>query len=229
MNKVIFWDFHSTLAYWEKMYGSSLKMVLDKHGRGKTITKERLRELIIGCFPWHKPNEEYFHLRQPEAWWENAYKIFKRAYTISGITPEKAYLYAKEARKYLVSPEYYTLYSDTEETLKYFNDNGYRNIILSNHIPELKKIVKSLGIMKYIDICISSANVGLEKPNPKIFHLALEMAGNPDQKWMVGDNLKVDVCGAEAAGIKAVLVRRTPKETVQHYSEDLAGLKEIIV
>ncbi|OGO80419.1 MAG: hypothetical protein A2Y21_05595 [Clostridiales bacterium GWC2_40_7] len=137
--------------------------------------------------------------------------------------------YAKEARKYLVAPEHYRLYEDTADTLKDFKENGYRNIILSNHIPELPEIAKSLGLMKYIDICVSSANVGFEKPNPRIFRHAVELTGNPQKAWMFGDSLKADVCGAEAVGIKAILVRKPADEPVKYYSPDLRGTVYFII
>ncbi|HBR01450.1 MAG TPA: HAD family hydrolase, partial [Ruminiclostridium sp.] len=87
-------------------------------------------------------------------------------------------------------------------------ENGYRNIILSNHIPELPEIAESLGLMELVEICITSAKVGFEKPNPQIFRYALELTGHPEELWMVGDNIVADVGGAEAVGMKAILVRK---------------------
>jgi len=77
---------------------------------------------------------------------------------------------------------------------------------LSNHVPELHAIVKSVGLGPFIDEVISSANVGFEKPHPAIFALARELAGNPKEVWMVGDNQQADVEGSRAAGIPAILV-----------------------
>jgi putative hydrolase of the HAD superfamily len=168
------------------------------------------------------------HLTKPEAWWENIYKLFETAYINNGIVPEKASLYAKETRRYLIAPEYFCVYDDTIDTLEFFKDNGYRNIILSNHIPELPEIAESLGLMEYIDICISSANIGYEKPNPEIFRYAVKSAGNPRETWMIGDSLKADVHGAEAVGIKAILVRTPAGEPVKYYSPDLKGIINII-
>jgi hypothetical protein len=55
-----------------------------------------------------------------------------------------------------------------------FKEKGYSNVILSNHIPELPRIVEELGLSPYLIDCISSANVGYEKPNAKIYEHALE-------------------------------------------------------
>lgn len=210
------------------MFSSSLMMVLDEYEKGHKITDESFVQWLQSGFPWHDPDKDYQHLKEPEVWWENLCKVFERAYIMNGLMPEKACIYAKETRKYLVAPEYYSLYDDTIDSLKCLKEKGYRNIILSNHIPELPEIVRCLGLMEYIDICISSANVGFEKPNPKIFQHAIEMAGNPEIVWMVGDSIKADVYGAEAAGIKAILVRKPTNEPVKYFSPDLKKIMELI-
>jgi len=92
----------------------------------------------------------------------------------------------------------------------------------------LPEIVKSLELGEYINLCISSACVGYEKPNPAIFKTALEAAGNPDEAWMVGDSIKADVEGAENCGIKGILVRKQANEPVKYSSQDLLGVVEII-
>ncbi len=118
--KTIFWDFDGTLAYRHKMFSSSLKMVLDEFEEGHKITDENIAQWLQSRFPWHEPEKDYLHLREPDLWWDNIYKIFERAYLMNGIASEKACLYAKEAQKYLIAPEHYSLYEDTVETLKFF-------------------------------------------------------------------------------------------------------------
>lgn len=228
MSKVIFWDFDGTLAYRPKMFSSSLRMVLDEHEKDHKITDESFGKCLRNGFPWHEPEKEYLHLCDPEAWWDNLCRVFERVYIMNGILPEKACVYAKEARKHITAPEHFGLYDDTLETLKYIKEKGYRNIILSNNIPELPEIAESIGLMEYVDICISSANVGFEKPNSRIFLHAIELAGNPQEAWMVGDNLKADVRGAEAVGMRAILVRKPADEPVKFFSPDLKGVIKLI-
>ena len=100
---------------------------------------------------------------------------------------------------------------------------------MSNHIPELEDIVENLGLKKYIDFCISSGKVGYEKPNTKIYKFALEKLENPSEVWMIGDSIAADVNGAESVGIKAVLVRSEKDSTVKFHSNNLKGLKQIII
>ena len=99
---------------------------------------------------------------------------------------------------------------------------------MSNNIPELPEIAESIGLMEHVDICISSANVGFEKPHARIFRHAIELAGNPQEAWMVGDNLKADVRGAEAVGMRAILVRKPASEPVKYFSPDLKGIIKLL-
>ena len=50
---------------------------------------------------------------------------------------------------------------------------------------------------------------GLEKPDPRIFHIAVEQAGcSPEEIVHVGDSLEKDVAGARTAGLHAVWLNR---------------------
>ena len=84
---------------------------------------------------------------------------------------------------------------------------GYRNVIGSNHAPELPSLVRDLGLDPLIDTTITSATVGAEKPNPAFFRHALESTGDEvATSWTVGDNPAADIAGADAAGLRAVLI-----------------------
>ena len=58
-----------------------------------------------------------------------------------------------------------------------------------------------------LDIVIDSADEGVEKPDPRLFEIALSRAGaHADSTIHVGDIYQVDVVGARAAGIRPVLL-----------------------
>jgi len=91
--------------------------------------------------------------------------------------------------------------------------------------PELRKKYKlgviTDGIKKYqldrfnalgitdFDFFITSEEVGMEKPNIRIFQKAIEIARcDPEEAMMVGDNPIRDIKGAKKAGLKTVRLRR---------------------
>lgn len=229
MNKVIFWDFQGTLVYNDFMISKALHKVILQNEPDTEITIEQIKKMKIAGIPWQDYEKDYSQLTINGAWWKLVEKLFEETYKQLSIDECKTSYFARQAHMELAKPDEFTLYSDSIETLKYFKLNGWRNIILSNHIPELPYIAESLGLGKYVSDCISSANVGFEKPNIKIYEFALNKAEYPKNVWMVGDSLLADVNGPEKAGIKGVLVRSNEKiDDVEYYSKDLLGLKEII-
>jgi len=65
--------------------------------------------------------------------------------------------------------------------------------------------LKKLELSEQIDFLATSEEAGAEKPNKKIFRLALKkMKLNKDQVVMIGDSILKDIKGAESFGIKAI-------------------------
>lgn len=62
---------------------------------------------------------------------------------------------------------------------------------------------------QHFGVIVISGEVGVAKPDPAIFGLALDkLAVSPDRAWYVGDSLHTDVAGAKAAGLTAVWLNR---------------------
>jgi putative hydrolase of the HAD superfamily len=228
MNKVIFWDFQGTLAYNDWMISKALYKALLQNEPNTKITIEEFKNIRISGIPWQDSTKDYSYLTTGGGWWKLVEKLFEEAYRKLYIDENIICDLARQAHIELAKSDEFRLYDDTIEILNYFYLKGWKNIIVSNHIPELPHIVDQLGLNKYISECISSANVGFEKPNIKIYEYAFQQAKYPENVWMVGDNLVADVKGAEKAGIKGVLVRAKKTEEITYYSEDLLGLKYII-
>ena len=65
--------------------------------------------------------------------------------------------------------------------------------------------LRKLKLSKYIDFLATSEEAGAEKPNKRIFNLALQkMQLNKSKVIMIGDSIKKDIKGAESIGIKAI-------------------------
>lgn len=82
--------------------------------------------------------------------------------------------------------------------------------LISNfdHPPHTRRVLHETGLAKRFDSVVISGEVGIKKPNPGIFKIALEQTGlNADEVVYVGDTQE-DVDGATAAGIKPILIAR---------------------
>ena len=97
------------------------------------------------------------------------------------------------------------LVPETVEILEYLKPN-YRLHIITNGFSEIQeKKLKQSNISAYFDLIVDSEMAGVKKPNPKIFHLALQMANVDARKsLMIGDSIEADILGAQAVGIQAI-------------------------
>lgn len=106
-----------------------------------------------------------------------------------------------------VSPYQTELFPGTHETLQELNADGYELHIITNGFKEVQYIkLDQSELRDYFDVIVCSEVVGVNKPDPKVFNFAMDNAkANPDESVMIGDDFKVDVLGAENAGMKGVL------------------------
>jgi len=85
--------------------------------------------------------------------------------------------------------------------------SGVGIAVVSNSNGTVRKKLDRLGLAPYFDLVVDSAEEGVEKPNPRIFEIALERMGAERTTTLhVGDLFHVDVVGARAAGIDAALL-----------------------
>lgn len=78
---------------------------------------------------------------------------------------------------------------------------------ISNSKGTVAQALDAAGLAPYLDFIVDSGVVGVEKPDPKIFQVALEQAGvKPSEAVHVGDLYSVDILGARSAGITGILL-----------------------
>jgi putative hydrolase of the HAD superfamily len=112
------------------------------------------------------------------------------------------------------SPEVWRFYDDVETVLRDLRARGLKIGVVSNWDTRLKTISDGLGLTPLVDFIVISAEVGVRKPDPGIFRMALDRAGvRPEEAIHVGDLLEEDVLGAQRAGVRAVLIDRKKRIT----------------
>lgn len=102
------------------------------------------------------------------------------------------------------------LYPDVEPVLAELKRRGDLRIgVVSDWGSNLGGILEALGLDQYLDFVLASGAVGVAKPDPAFFRIALERGGAaPEESLMVGDSLRADVEGARATGMDGVLLVR---------------------
>ncbi len=96
--------------------------------------------------------------------------------------------------------------------------------VVSNFDARLYRILEGLGLAQFFDSTTISSEAGYAKPSPELFKVALAKHSlHPGEAIHVGDSIALDVGGATAAGVAAVLIER---EEV-HHSEGLAAAARV--
>lgn len=102
----------------------------------------------------------------------------------------------------------FELYDDVAPAIAALRGHRLALGLVSNTSRDLDTFVRHFALD--VDAWVSSGSHGKVKPSPEIFHAALDLLGvEPAAAAMVGDSLEDDVRGAEAVGMRAVLVDRT--------------------
>jgi putative hydrolase of the HAD superfamily len=84
---------------------------------------------------------------------------------------------------------------------------GLRLAVVSNSNGSVARLLENHGLTRWLDAVVDSGVVGFEKPDPRIFHHAAAALGvEPADAVHVGDLYSVDVVGARAAGVRAILL-----------------------
>ncbi|MFN8587065.1 MAG: HAD family hydrolase [Candidatus Eisenbacteria bacterium] len=93
------------------------------------------------------------------------------------------------------------------EALDALAPSGLRLACVSNADGRAERILESCGVRAGLEFVVDSHVVGIEKPDPRIFALALGRLGvAPERALYVGDIRSVDAAGAAAAGMHFVLI-----------------------
>lgn len=229
----VFWDFDGTLGcridglYGRAWSASMVEAIQQLYGKSDVTMEDIAPHITIG-FPWHEPEKAHVEWSSPELWWTGMRGIMARVFRQVGFKANEAERLARVAQERFLDLNTWEIYADTLPVLRNMKERGWKQFIVSNHVPELSDIVVYLGLGPYIDYLVNSADVGYEKPNPAIFHAALEQVKDAGQVWMVGDNVVADVLGAEAVGIKAILVRGRD-ERAKLQADDLTGAMRLLL
>lgn len=98
---------------------------------------------------------------------------------------------------------------DVVPALERFKALGLKLVVLSNANGTVRSKLARLGLARWFEHVLDSGEEGIEKPDPRFFALGLQRAGaEPASTIHVGDVFNIDVVGARAAGIRAVLIDR---------------------
>jgi putative hydrolase of the HAD superfamily len=212
--KLLVWDFNGTLGYRDDHWRGAIQDLLTAEAPEFATLPAQLPPFLRSSFPWRTPELAHPHLNTAALWWSALEPAFERTFRSLSVDPARAERFARGVRRYYCASHRWHLYPDTLPALDALSAQGWHHVLLTNHVPELPKILRGLGLAGRFDRIVNSATSGYEKPHPEAFAHAAEGLGEVEDIWMIGDSITSDFEGAKRAGWNAVLVRQEPKHSV---------------
>lgn len=149
---------------------------------------------------------------------ENEFMEYTTAYVLRGLlaewghpNPPESFIEKALDAMYQVSQMHWLPEVDALPTLQVLRERGYRLGAVSNVADDknAQRLLDKLGARPYLDVVVTSAVLGIRKPNPKIFWHALSHWNCPPERAaMVGDTLGADILGARNAGLYSIWITR---------------------
>lgn len=108
-------------------------------------------------------------------------------------------------------------YPGVVEALHRQREEGVRIVVVSNGTGRQQRAkIARVGLTELVDGIVLSEEVGVAKPDPRIFAAACEGTEDGEPVWMVGDNPRADILGARDAGLPATWVSHGRAWPVDH-------------
>lgn len=208
--RAVFFDAGETLLYPHPSFAELFTEVLREHGH--RVDPARVQEVVSAYSQRFTETavsgEGRLWSTSPErsrAMWRGIYESFL---TDVGITEDHDTLFDALYERFTDLASY-RLHPDALPTLERLRKAELRLGVISNFEEWLERLLESLEVSHFFEVTVISGVEGVEKPDPKIFEIALERTGVAARDTVyVGDHPFFDVEAAEKVGMRAVLIDR---------------------
>lgn len=100
--------------------------------------------------------------------------------------------------------ELFRFYYDAEQTLSILS-RKYKLGIIANQSRDVLQLLDKFNFRDFFNVVIVSSEVNMNKPDPRIFQLAMDRAANNSKRYvMIGDRLDTDISPANKLGMKTI-------------------------
>jgi putative hydrolase of the HAD superfamily len=215
MIRAVFFDVGNTLLFPYPSVSEVCRQVLAEEGHIHDLSAiDALMPLVDEYYEDRYRTDDTFWTDEGETSqvWVGMYSLLCRRLGIAD-EPERI---ARRVYDEFGKPDRWSAYADVEPAFHRLAARGLRLGIISNWDRRLTGLLDGLGLGDVLETVVSSAEVGLHKPDPRIFELACARLGiEPGEAAHVGDHHYADIIGATAVGMTPVLIDRHGGAEVQ--------------
>jgi putative hydrolase of the HAD superfamily len=208
MIRAVTFDVTHTLLHCPRL-GEIYSQVLERHGIAvEPCAARRLIGVVWQEFACAaEPGRDRFscHPDGPRGWWRRFLERFCEHLDTAAPSP----FAAAELFHRFSGAAAWEVFDEVPGVLDLLRARGLKLAVISNWDDRLPSLLAQLGLARRFDAVVTSAAVGVEKPDPRIFRQALaQLDVEAGAALHVGDNRLEDVEGALAAGMQALHLDR---------------------
>ena len=207
MIRAVSFDAAGTLFRVRGSVGAAYARIAAHHGvRAAPEDIERrfraaFRDMPPMCFPGVAAAEVAQHENR---WWQ---QVVRAAFAGCRFDDFDAFFH--ELFAYFARGSSWRVFPDALPALQQLRQEQLRLAIVSNFDRRLEPLCDALGLRPHVDAIVRSTAVGAAKPDPRIFTIMLSQLGVAAADCLhVGDSAALDIAGAHAAGLRAILIDR---------------------
>ena len=228
MIKAVFFDLYGTLAGFspsryeiQSAACAQFGIVLTEHGTLRGYGKaDALMTRQNATFPLRDMNEEEIY---------DFFKQYERKVILGSGVDVDLETAGEIWRAVRAIPYDMVILDDVVPNLITLKNRGLVLGLISNMNSFGRDLLEKFELQKHIDFAVTSREVGMEKPHPKIFERALDLSRVlPIESIHVGDQIGSDVDGAERSGITHVLLDRDRNHTTFDRYSRIESMDELV-
>ncbi len=134
---------------------------------------------------------------------------FRRLYGAAGLSPDEALVSATASAYKQAYLDARRAMAGAAALLPLVKARARVGVVSNNRLDEQREKLRECALEPFIDALVVSEELGVSKPDPRIFRVALERVGAAaNETVMLGDSWTADVAGARACGIRAIWFNR---------------------
>ncbi|MDQ3880525.1 MAG: HAD-IA family hydrolase [Chloroflexota bacterium] len=204
--RAVFLDIGDTIMRpdpsWEHVYEKAFAEY------GLDVTAEQLRDALREVYQSGGYGFEGRFDATEETSYRRTVELDRRAMSALGVGPMPDEFFRRLAELFMVTSHWH-VFPDVVPALRDLKARRLTLGVVSNWVWTLPELLHELELVAHFDFVVASSRIGYEKPHAGIFEHALHLAEVAAADVIhVGDNVRADVAGAQAAGIEPVLIDR---------------------
>lgn len=234
--KAVVFDLHYTILRLSSSREAVYQRIFKKHGFNAPLREiKKTFSAVWESYGDNKISEDsknHYNEKNIEEWWFDFHFKMLKKLGLNNKTVAKI-INRDISHQFYSNPKAHRMYNDAKKILPFLKKYKIKLVLATNSYKSTADIIEYFGLNKYFDYVFVSCDVGISKPDPKLYHfIEKKLSIKPKEILCVGDSYSTDIVGAIESGCGAAIVDRKNTEHKKKYNciylNNLTQIKNLI-